>query len=107
MSVRSPLSLSLPLEAAFYLFSNFGGRRAHRDARFLHRLHLVFRSSRSARDNRARVTHAASRRRSLPGDETHHWLLDMGFDVFGGRLLRAPADLADHHDGMRVRVRIE
>ena len=63
--------------------------------------------TRAAADNRARVAHAASRRRCLPGDQSDDRLFHMVLDVGGGLLFRVAADFADHHDGMRFGIFIE
>ena len=63
--------------------------------------------SRSAADDRARVAHAASRRRGLPGNQTHDGLFHVRFDVLGSLFLRVAADFADHHDGVRFGIFVE
>jgi len=95
------------LQTALDLLSDFGGSRAHSNPSRLHRFHFVFCFARPARDNCSGVAHPASRRRGLSGDETHHRLLDVGLNVLRGRLLRVSADLADHYDGVRIRVGIK
>src|SRR5580658_2658492 len=49
----------------------------------------------AAGDDRARVSHASSRRRRLPRDKTHHRLLHICLDELCRPLLRRSADLAD------------
>src|ERR1700733_13701358 len=95
------------LQTALNLFSDFGGGGANSNPRVLHRLHFVFRFSRSARNDRARVAHSSSWRRGLSGDESNHRLLDVRLDVLRRGLLGVAADLADHHDGVRIFIFIE
>src|SRR6267143_4764871 len=63
--------------------------------------------ARTAADDRAGVSHAAARRRSLPGDQANDGLLHVGLDVCGGLLFRVAADFADHHDGVRLWIFVE
>src|SRR3954464_527579 len=56
------------------------------------RVHLLFRRAAAARDDRARVPHAASRRRGLPGDEADHRLLEVRLDPRRGVPLGVAAD---------------
>src|SRR5438132_4482975 len=72
-----------------------------------HRCVLVFCSALAAADDRAGVAHAASRRSSLSGDEADHGLLYVGFDPFRSALFGVAADLADHNDGVGVRIVVE
>src|ERR1041385_3852134 len=74
------------------------------DAGFRQRVHLLGRGALAAGDDRTRVTHAASRRRGLSGDETDDGLLEVLLDPGGGFLLRRAADLADHDDGVGVAI---
>ena len=53
------------------------------------------------------MSHAASRRRGLPGDESYYGFLDVFLDVIRSRLFGAAADLADHHDGVRIGIFVE
>ena len=53
------------------------------------------------------VAHAASGRRGLSGDEADHRLLHVLLDVGRRGLFGVAADLADHDDGVRVRVVVE
>ena len=89
------------------LLSDFGRRGADRDACLFHRLDLVRGLARAAGNDRARVAHAASGRRRLPGDESDHRLLHVRLHIGRGGLLRIAADLADHHDRVRVGILVE
>src|SRR5262245_46975131 len=53
------------------------------------------------------MTHAAARRRGASGDESHHRLLHMILDILRRGLFGIAADLADHHDGVRIRIFVE
>src|SRR5580704_3968400 len=99
--------LGMALKTALNFLSDFRWTGAHRNSGLCHGLHLVFCFSRSAGDDRTRVTHATAGRSRLSGDETHHWLLDVLPNVFGRRFLGIAADFTDHHNGARVRVIIE
>src|ERR1017187_6648436 len=103
-SQKFPQRLSQP---ALNLLSDIGRRRAHRDACLFHGLNLVRGFTRPARDDRASVSPAPSGRRRLPGHESHHRFFHVRLDVCRGGLLGVATDLADHHDGVRVRVRVE
>ena len=50
------------------------------------------------------VTHAAPRRRGLPGNERHDRLLEVLLDPRRGLFLRRPADLADHDHRIGFRI---
>src|SRR5947209_4313251 len=76
-------------------------------ARRLHRLHLLRRRALAARDDGARVAHAAPGRCRLAGDESDHGLLDVLLHVRGRLLLRVAAELADHHERARAAVLVE
>src|ERR1700689_723223 len=75
--------------------------------RRFHSLNLFFRRSLAPRDNRARVTHAAPRRRGLTGDESDHWFLHVFFHVLGRGFLCVTADFANHDDGFGLGIFIE
>src|SRR6266853_1471141 len=77
------------------------------DAGGSHRGVLVLGCTLTAADDCACMTHAASRRSSLAGDETDDRLLHVGLDPFGGALFGAAADFADHNDGVGVRIIVE
>src|SRR6266851_8165720 len=72
-----------------------------------HRSVLVPGGTLTAADNRASVAHAASRRRSLPGDEAHNRLLHIGFNPFRGAFFGVPADFTDQDDGLRAGIIVE
>src|SRR5450759_4070215 len=74
------------------------------DAGLLQRLHLLAGRALAARDDRASVTHPAPGRRRPPRDERDDGLLEVRADPGRGFLLGAPADLADHDDGLRLGV---
>src|SRR5260370_20678754 len=95
------------LESALNLFPDFSRRCAHSDARGLHRGDFIFSLAAAARNDGARVPHAASGRRGLAGDESDYGLLDVRLDVGRRRLLRVAADFADHHDRVRIRIFVE
>src|ERR1043166_985314 len=77
-------------DAGFFEGGDFGGGRAF-----------------AAADNSARMTHAAPRGSSRSGDETGDGFFAIRFNPLGGFLLGGSADLADHDDAMRVRIRVE
>ena len=83
------------------------GEAAHRDAGIFHGADLVRRAAGTTRNDRSRMAHAATRRRSLSRDKADHRLAHMLFHVSRGFLFRIAADLADHHDSVRIRVFIE
>src|SRR5579864_2362757 len=53
------------------------------------------------------MTHAASRRRRLPGDKRNHRLLHMLFYIGSRGLFRVAANFADHNDRVRFLIFIE
>src|SRR5271165_1903360 len=53
------------------------------------------------------MTHAASWRRGLPGDESDYRLLHIVPDVSRRGFFGIAADLTDHDDGVRIRIGIE
>ena len=57
---------------------------------------------RHPRDDRPGVSHALAGRRRLADDRAHYRLRDVILDELGGLLLLGPADLADHHDRVRL-----
>src|SRR5690349_7817137 len=91
----------------FDSFADFGRRCADIDAGGLHGGDLVGGLSTAARNNRARVSHAASRGRGLSGDESYDGFLDILVNIIRGRLLGAAADLADHNDRVRIGILVE
>src|SRR5271165_6139519 len=105
MFVRLPLRLSG--ESALHGFAERGGCRTHSDTGGFHGLDLIFRLTRSSRNDGPSVTHAAARRRGLSGDEAYHRLAHMLADIRRRRLFRIPADLADHDDRMRFGIVVE
>ena len=68
------------------------------------RFHLARRGAGVAADDRPGVAHALARRRRAAADEAHHGLAHLG-DELRRQLLIAAADLADHHDALRLRDR--
>src|SRR5258708_31385464 len=53
------------------------------------------------------MSHAASRRRGLPGDESNHGLLHVHLDPFRRAFLGVAPDFADQNDRARIRVVVE
>jgi hypothetical protein len=53
------------------------------------------------------VPHSAAGRSRTAGNKCDDRLTDVRLDVLGCFLLRRTTDLADHHDGVRVRVVVE
>src|SRR5262245_57134089 len=53
------------------------------------------------------MSHAFSRWRGLPGNESHHRFFHMGPDPAGGLLFSAAADLTDHNYRLSSRIAIE
>src|SRR5690606_18200653 len=82
--------------------SKMGRAFGHDDAGAAHRLDLRFRVALAARDNGARVAHAAALGRGAPGDEAGDRLpaalLLLGGKEFRRLFLGGTADLADHDD---------
>src|SRR5215213_5965620 len=70
----------------------------------LERLFLRRGGAGGAGDDRAGVAHLLARGGGEAGDVGDHRLGDLGGDELGGALLGVAADLADHHDHLRVRV---
>src|SRR5438445_610147 len=84
------------------------GRTPHAaNSRGGHDFVFFFRRARAAADDGAGMTHAASGRRSLSGDEANHRLAHASPNEFRGLLLGIAADLADHDDGMRIGIIVE
>src|SRR5438445_1807778 len=84
------------------------GRTPHAaNSRRGHDFVFFFRRARAAADDGAGMTHAASGRRSLSGDEANHRLAHASPNEFRGLLLGIAADLADHDDGMRIGIIVE
>src|SRR5512146_1258580 len=83
--------------------------RPLRDAytRRLERGDLLRRRSRRARDDRTGVSHAASRRRRLAGDESDDRFLHLRLDERGRVLLVGATDLAHHGARRGLRVGLE
>src|SRR6266571_8190574 len=69
-----------------------------------HRSVLVPGGTLTAADNRASMAHAASRRRSLPGNEADNRLLHIVFDPFRSAFLGVAADFTDQDDGLRTGI---
>src|SRR5271165_1589023 len=88
-------------------FTDFGWCLCHVNSGGLHGLDLLLRGSLPAGNDRSGVAHAASRRRSLPGDESDDRLAHILLDEVSRRLLGIAANLADHDDGFRLGVLIE
>lgn len=72
-----------------------------------HSFHFFFRRAFAAGDDRAGMTHPASRRRGLAADESNDGLFDMGLDVFGGFFFGAASDFTNHNNGVGIRVVVE
>src|SRR5262249_41596234 len=68
---------------------------------------LVLRGALASADDRAGVSHTATRRRSLASNEADDRLRNIGFDEFGGALFGVAADFADHYDGMSLGIFVE
>src|SRR5215207_9908758 len=86
---------------------DLGRRLADAHAARLERLLLRLRGAGGAGDNRARVAHRLAGRRREAGDVGDDRLAHVVCDVVGGLLLGGPADLARHHDQLRLRVGLE
>src|SRR5215471_13050835 len=97
----------VPSDFALNLFSYFGWRGAHSDAGRFHSCDFVFRLAAAARNDRPGMPHPAPRRCGLPGDESDYRLLDVVFDIRRRGFFRRAADLADHDDGMRIRILVK
>src|SRR6266702_408595 len=72
-----------------------------------HRSVLVPGGALAAADNRASMAHAASRRRSLPGNEADNRLLHIGFNPFRRAFFGVAADFTDQDDGLRAGIIVE
>src|SRR3954452_23955835 len=70
---------------------------------------LLLRRGRTARagDDGSRVTHGLALWCREPGDVPDHGLGDVGLDELGSALLGIATDLADHDDGVGLRVVLE
>src|SRR5262245_3608128 len=86
---------------------HLGRVRRHADALRLEGLLLALGRAGRAGDDRARVTHLLPRRRLEAGDVADDRGRHSGGDEVGRLLLLAPADLTDHHDEVRLGVRLE
>src|SRR6266508_6987858 len=83
-------------------------RRFHNvSACALERFHLLRRGTGAAADDRAGMTHAPSRRCGLAGDEGNDRFLEVRLYVRRPLFLGRSADLADHDDRFRRRIRFE
>src|SRR6266545_240713 len=71
------------------------------------RLNFFRSRSLAAGDDRAGVTHATPRRRRLSGDESHDWFSNVVLCERCGFLFSSAADLADHHDSIRLIISLE
>src|SRR5258708_36987868 len=78
----------------------------HRNPRCLQRRNLPLCGAGIAGDNRARVTHAFSRRSSASRDKSYYWLAHR-LDILCCIFLVASANLTAHHHGLRPRVRFK
>src|SRR5258706_35977 len=72
-----------------------------------HRGVLVFGGALAAADNRSGMTHAASRRSGLPGDEADNGFLHVGLDPLRGPLFGVAADFANQNNGVGIRIIVE
>src|SRR6185503_8054227 len=77
------------------------------DAALLHHRELLLRRALAAGNDRARVAHALARRRGDAGNETHDRLLHVLLDPLRRGFLVRAADLANHDDGLGLRVVVE
>src|SRR5580704_427692 len=91
----APLSIFARVESRLHGRAQIG--RAHRDIDTggLKSCDLVGRSAVSARNDRSRMTHPPTLRRSLPGDECDHGLLKVLLDVVSRLFLGGAADFAN------------
>src|SRR5262249_2585089 len=95
------------LEKLLDRLSHVGRTLDHLHARGGERSHLLGGSTLSARDDGARMTHAAPGRRGLSGNEADDGLLDLLLDPGGGIFLGAAADFADHDYRVGLRILAE
>src|SRR6266700_5458933 len=72
-----------------------------------HRSVLVPGGALAAADNRASMAHAASRRRSLPGNEADNRLLHIGFNPFRRAFFGVATDFTDQDDGLGAGIIVE
>src|SRR5437764_9009217 len=72
-----------------------GGRIRDANASRLQRFDLLGRRAVAAGDDGSGVPHASSWRRSLSGDESHHWLTHVLTDILGGSFFGVAANFAD------------
>ncbi len=86
---------------------HLGRRRADLDAARLERVLLRLRGAGGAGDDRAGVAHRLAGRRREAGDVGEDRLRHVLGDELGRLLLLVAADLADHHDQLRLRVVLE
>src|SRR3954447_9217867 len=82
-------------------------RLAGADADGFERLLLRRRRTARAGDDGSRVTHGLALWCREPGDVPDHGLGDVGLDELGSALLGIATDLADHDDGVGLRVVLE
>src|ERR1700722_8639998 len=101
----------LPLEHFHEGLAESGGRWGDLDAGRLHGGDLRFGIALAARDDGARMAHAAAGWGGAARDESDHRLLApalrLVLEELGGVFFGGAADLADHHDRLRLRVRQE
>ena len=88
-------------------FAGFGGVLADLHARCAEGVHLSLGGALAAGDDRPGVAHLLAGRRRDPGDVGAHRLGHAGLDELGRFLLGRAADLADHHDRVRLGVGLE
>src|SRR5258708_34243198 len=88
-------------------FADLSWRFRDFEASLFHGSNLLSRSALAAGDDRAGVSHAASRRRSLSGDEADDRLLHMRLDKLRGSTLRVATDFSDHDPGSGLRIPVK
>src|SRR5580692_445149 len=82
-------------------------RFCHADAGRFHHFDLLRGCALAAGNDRPGVTHSASRRRGLPGDEADHRLLHVGLHKFRGGFFGIAADFTNHNHGFGLGIAIE
>src|SRR3954452_408365 len=88
-------------------FGHLGGRAPHAHPAGFERLGLGGGGALRAAHDRARVAHRLAGRRREAGDVSHHGLRDVVCDELGCQLLLLAADLAAHHDHVRLGIGLE
>src|ERR1700722_18099429 len=103
----APLSILARVERRLHGRAQIG--RAHRDVDTggLKSCDLVGRSAVPARNNRSRMTHPPTLRRSLPGYECDHGLLKVLLDVVSRLFFCSAADLTNENDRVGAGVLVK